>query len=158
MFGHVDTINMFKYVYELWWILIVTLIIAVIVQCVLRVLKTLCANKILHIRSRASNINILMSITPVLLMRLLLSTRTHVADSRHWAGLYTSRGIWLRILYTWPLVSPSPTAGPRTRSSMWERWRSTPQSCGGWCWRWGRSAPVESSYTHAFSAIDNELV
>lgn len=80
---------------------------------------------------------------------------THAVDSPHWANLYTSRGTWRHTPYTLHPASPSPTTGHHTQSSMWEMWQSTPQSCGVWCWRWGRSMPAVSFCKHAFSAIEH---
>lgn len=61
---------------------------------------------------------------------------TYFVDNQHWVDLGTSRGIWPHTLYSACPGERCPTAAPRTRSSKWAWWPSTPRSCVGWCRRW----------------------
>lgn len=70
----------------------------------------------------------------------------YFAGSPRWAGLGTSRGIWRRTLCNAFPGERYPTAVPRTRSSKWASWLSTPQNCVGWYRRWDIWVPGGSSY------------
>ena len=83
---------------------------------------------------------------------VLMTLGTHSASSLRWGGPCTSRGTWPRTRSSGRPVERYPTVVPRTRSSMWARWRSTAGSCAASCWRWGRWAPAGSSCTRASSA------
>lgn len=73
------------------------------------------------------------------------------ADSLRWADLDTFHGTWPHIQCSACLGERFPTEAPHTRSSTWVWWLSTPQSCAGWCRRWGISRLGASSYRRDFS-------
>lgn len=74
------------------------------------------------------------------------------AGSLHLVNPGTCRGIWRHTRSSACLAGRYPKAALRIRSSRWGWWRSTPQSCGGWWRKWGRSEPAGSFYKRDFSA------
>lgn len=81
----------------------------------------------------------------------IIKNLTHSAGSQRSEALGISRALWPRTPHSAYPAERCPTADPRTRSSKWAWWRSTPQNCVAWCRRWGRWEPAEFSCIHGFS-------
>lgn len=75
----------------------------------------------------------------------------YFVNNPRWAGPGTFHGTWRHTRSSACPDARSPTAVPRTRGSRSERSPSTPQSCGAWWMKWGKSRPAESSWRRVIS-------